>query len=157
MGHTAQRILVSVVASVGLVACAQESSPPGGVASANCTPNACTIVVKVTGNCSAASDITLDPDTMPVPKENHQVKMHWDLQTSNFKIAQEPDGITFTTPPLPPPGEFHSPNLAANGTKYNLTNANSATVPTQYKYNIQLLRADGTKCARKDPFIRNGA
>jgi len=149
----------SLIAMAGLLlgGCTQSASPPGGAASANCNPNQCQLKVKVANNCASASDITVEPDTMPVPRQNHQVKMHWDIETAGFKFVQEPDGITFSTAPLPPANEFHDANATANNTKYNLTNANTATTPTDYKYNVKLTRSDGTACAVKDPFIRNGA
>jgi len=145
------------IASLVLAGCNQSAAPPGGVAGANCNPNQCQLKVKVANNCASPSDVTIEPDTMPVSRQFHQVKMHWDIETTGFKFAQEPDGITFTTAPLPPANEFHDANATASNTKYNLTNANTATTQTDYKYNVKLLRADGTACAVKDPFIRNGA
>ncbi len=60
---------------------------------------------------------------------------------------RSPTASRFTTPPLPPANEFHSANATAGGRKYNLTDANTASTPTDFKYNIQLLRADGSACA----------
>jgi hypothetical protein len=129
----------------------------GAVTAQQCNPNSCQVRITVTGNCSNAGDITVAPDTLPVPRQFHQLKIHWEVQTEGFKFASAPNGVTFTTPPLPPANEFHSANATAGGRKYNLTDANTAGTPTDFKYNIQLLRADGSACAPKDPFIRNGA
>lgn len=154
------------IRACGLLACAVPAllacgpgAPPGSgsAAAAQCNPNSCQVKVTVAGSCSNAADISVQPDTLPVPREFHQLKIHWEVQTQGFKFAPEPNGITFTTEPLPPANEFHSPNATADGRKYSLTDANTAAAPTNYKYNIQLLRADGSACARKDPFIRNGA
>lgn len=153
----ALKLMVAVIVTgFSILGCAQ-NAPPGGSALASCNENQCKITVTVTGNCSAATDIKVDPDTMPVSKEFHQVKMHWDIETPGFKFAPEPNAITFTAPPIPPAGEFHDGNVTANGTKYNITNANTASSPINYKYNVRLLRADGSACTPKDPLIRNGA
>jgi len=152
---TLRSLISIVVASYALLACGQSTTGGGGVAAAECKPNSCQIKVTVANNCNTADDITVDPPTMPVPRENHQLKMHWEIVTSGFTFVTEPDGITFTTPPLPPAEEFHDPNATAGGTKYNLTNANNTT--ETYKYNIRLLRSNGQPCPVKDPFIKNGA
>jgi len=144
-----------VCASCALLACG--TGTPSGASAQQCNPNSCQVKVTVAGNCSSAGDITVVPDTLPVSREFHQIKIHWEIQTDGFKFAPEPNGITFTTPPLPPADEFHSANATAGGRKYNLTDANTASTPTDFKYNIQLLRNDGSACARKDPFIRNAA
>ena len=153
-----RKVSISVaVATIFLLSCGKDGAPGGGAAAQQCNPNTCQVKVTVAGNCSNASDITVVPDTLPVPKAFHQLKIHWEIQNDGFTFANEPNGITFTTPPLPPSNEFHSPNATAGGRKYNLTDANTATVPTPFKYNIQLKRADGSACALKDPVIRNGS
>jgi hypothetical protein len=154
------KALVSVgIASFLLLACTNDSPSGGGTVATECNPNQCKITVKVANNCNSANDITVDVPTMSVPKRHKQIKMHWefDAQSSGFKFAREPNGITFTTAPQPPPDEFHDPDATAGDTKYSLTNANTPETPTEYKYNIQVLRADGSSCPRKDPVIRNGA
>jgi hypothetical protein len=154
---TAKALVLAAVASLVQLGCGQGPAPGGGTAAAGCNPNQCKITVTVVNNCNSAGDITVDVPTMSVPKQHKQIKMHWELATAGFKFAREPDGITFTTAPLPSADEFHHPNATAGDTKYSLTNANSQETPTEFKYNIQVLRADGSSCPRKDPIIRNGA
>ena len=129
----------------------------GGAAADECRPNQCTVVVTVANNCSTAANITVNIPTMKVPRVHKQIQMDWELATGGFRFAREPNGITFTTAPLPPANEFHHPNAHTNDTKYKLTNANSPDTPTEFKYNIRLLRADGSMCPLKDPVIRNGS
>ena len=53
-----------------------------------------------------------------------------------LQVCAGADRITFTTPPLPPPNEFNSPNATAGGKKYNLTDENTPgpATGTDYKY-----------------------
>jgi hypothetical protein len=150
---TATRTLMLVATTSLLFACG--AMLDGGASGQPCTPVNCKIEVKVAGQCSSPADITVDRDVLPVPRGNHQQKIEWRIGTPGFTFAAAGAGITFTTPPLPPSGEFSNPH--SNGQKYDITDENSATTPTDYKYNIQLLRADGSPCARKDPVIKNGA
>jgi hypothetical protein len=142
---------VVVIIVVAMSGCGKEqpvSSSPGLL---NCTPNNCKVAVTV-GDCTNAATITVTPDQLPVPKGNHHIKIDWEVQ-SGYKWVPAPNGITFPTPP--PPNEFTNPH--DNGSKYDLTDENSATVPTPYKYNIHLQKDDGTLCAVKDPSIVNGS
>lgn len=147
-----------VIVGFVLLSCGKDGVPGGGDASAQqCNPNSCQVKVTVAGTCSNPGDITVEPDLLPVPKEHHHLKIHWEIVTAGFKFVPEPGAITFTTPPLPPPNEFHSANTTANGRRYNLTDENTATVPTSHKYEVHLKRDNGTLCAVKDPVIRNGS
>ena len=144
-------VLVATLMACGQPQSQQTSSAP---ASLNCTPNNCKVAVIVSGDCSNAANITLNPDQLPVPKIHHHIKIDWEIQTAGFKWVPAPGGITFTTPPLPPSGEFTNPH--DNGAKYDLTDENTATSSTPYKYGVHLQRSNGTLCAVKDPFIVNG-
>ncbi len=146
------RTLLLVAMTSLLLAC---GAMLDGGASDPCTPVNCKIEVTVAGQCNSPADITVDHDELPVKRGNHQQKIEWRLVTPGFSFAAAGTGITFTKPPLPPAGEFGNPH--SNGQKYDLTDENSATTPTKFKYNIQLLRADGSLCARLDPVIKNGA
>jgi hypothetical protein len=148
----------AVLATFALVGCGQQQSPTGSGSPGplNCTTSNCKVAVTVTGDCANAANIKVTPDTLPVPKNNHDLKIDWDIQTAGFKWVPAPKiGITFTTPPIPPDGEFKNPH--DNGNKYDLTDTNSQTVPTPYKYDIHLQKDDGTLCAVKDPTIVNGS
>jgi hypothetical protein len=146
----------AVVTMLALIGCWQPQSQPssGSPGALNCTPNNCKVAVVITGDCTNAANITLNPDQLPVPKANHHIKIDWDIQTAGFKWVAAPGGITFTTPPLPPAGEFTNPH--DNGSKYDLTDENTATTRTPYKYGVHLRQDNGTLCAVKDPFIING-
>ncbi len=121
-------------------------------AAVGCTPSTsnCRIAVTVTGNCSDPAQITVLPERLPVPRGNHNMKIAWDIQNSGFKWVAAPNGITSL-----PPGEFSNPH--DNTDKYDITDLNSATAPTPFKYEIHLQRSDGSLCAVKDPFIVNGS
>jgi len=148
--------IFAVVVTLALPGCGQkESATPGSTAAAGCTPSNCKVAVTVTGNCSSANDISVSIDPLPVPREHHNLKIAWDIQTPGFKWVAAPNGITFTTPPIPPAGEFT--NAHDNGDKYDIKDANTQTVPTPFKYDIHLMRNDGSLCAVKDPSIRNGS
>jgi len=149
-------IVFAVVVALALLGCAQMgSAQPSSASAAGCTPSNCRVIVTVTGDCSNANQISVNIDPLPVPRQHHNLKIAWDIQTPGFKWAPAPNGITFTTPPIPPAGEFT--NHHDNGDKYDVTDANNQTVPTLFKYDIHLMRSNGSPCAVKDPSIRNGS
>jgi len=147
----------AVVVTLALVGCQKQesSSGTGTVQAFSCTPSNCKVEVTVTGDCSNPANINVSIDPLPVPRQNHNLKIDFDIQTSGFKWVSAPNGIAFTTAPLPPPDEFTNPH--DNGNKYDITDANTQTTPTSFKYDIHLQRSDGTLCAVKDPSIRNGS
>lgn len=148
--------IFAVILALGLLGCGQkESATPGSTGAFSCTPSNCRVAVTVTGDCSNASNISVNIDPLPVPREHHNLKIAWDIQTTGFKWVAAPNGITFTTAPIPPAGEFT--NAHDNGDKYDITDANTQTTPTLFKYDIHLMRNDGSLCAVKDPSIRNGS
>jgi hypothetical protein len=156
----APRVLASAaVVAFALTAWGQQQPPSssGSPGLLNCTPNNCKVAVTVTGDCANPANINVNPDTLSVPKANHNQKIEWNIQTDHFNFVPAPNGIRFTTRPIPPATEFTNPH--GNGKKYDLTDTNSPTPngrPIDYKYDIHLQRDNGTPCAVKDPTIRNG-
>jgi hypothetical protein len=148
----------AVVLVFALIGCdkKQESAAGSGSPQAfSCTPSNCKVAVTVTGDCSNASQISVSIDPLPVPRQFHGLKIDFDIQTNGFAWVDQPNGITFTAPPIPPAGEFTNPHN--NARHYDITDANTQTVPTPFKYDIHLKRDNGTLCAVKDPSIANGS
>jgi len=124
------------------------------------------MAVKITGDCSDPDHIVVDKAEHWIKKNNHDVRLVWEIKTAGYEwVPAVPDsitsgGITFTAPPPPPPAppaasEFTKPS--STHTTYELKDANSAQVPTPYKYDVHIQTKEGKLCAVKDPVIKNGA
>ena len=147
MNTKALLIAVGIAVVIGIGFLVFTNLGPGN----SCTSNQCKAKVTVSGDCTNPNNIAVIPDPIPVGSGNHDPEIHWDIQTSGYTFAPVPNGIVIQMPP-PPPGEFHDPTLASNGTKFILKDKNS--VPQTYKYAINLLH-NGAACASKDPSIMN--
>ena len=75
----------------------------------------------------------------------------WKTVQEGFTWVAPPGGITSL-----PSGVFTNPQLTGNERKYSLHDANPEPMPTNHKYDVHLQR-NGTRCAVKDPTIRNGS
>ena len=147
-------IAIAIVLVWSLIGCRTEES--GKTVAPDCTSNACMIKVSVTGDCRNPANISVQPDTIGIAKNNHGPEIHWDIQTSGYTFPSLQTAVVFNTAPLPPAGEFTPVNLASNNTKLIMKDRNSATsTPQRYKYTLNLV-SNGVACAPKDPFIVNG-
>jgi hypothetical protein len=116
-----------------------------------CNNGVCKLDVTVTGgSCASPANITVAPDPLPVPKGSPN-KIEWTIQTNGYTWAPAPNGITSLPSPM-----FTNPHNTGNGKKYDIQDANTNPTPTDYKYDIRLMGPDGTRCAVKDPTIKNG-
>ena len=151
-------LLSAIVVGIALAGCGKPVTPPPS-ATPKCTANACFIAVTVNGDCSKEDNISVEPNRIPIDKDNHGndgqgPEIHWDISTQGYTFSSVQTGIVFGTNPAPPAGEFHHPNLTNQNRKYKLKDKNSST--QTYKYTVNLLDKDNKACAPKDPFIANG-
>jgi hypothetical protein len=112
-----------------------------------CNAGVCKVDVTVAAaGCADPTNITVSVDPLPVHGPNN---IEWTIKTPNYTWVPEPNGITSL-----PSSQFTNPHVTGNGLKYDLHDANTGPVPTDYKYDIHL-QSNGTLCAVKDPIIRN--
>lgn len=150
----APKLIASAVAALALVACNQPTGVSGGPG-LPCNSGVCKADVTVSaGGCGTASNITVNPDPLPIPK-NTPHKIEWTIKTDGYTWVPAPGGITG----LPPgaPGMFTNPHDTGNGKKYTIDDGNTDTAPTSYKYGVNLMDPSGKLCAVLDPSIRNGS
>jgi hypothetical protein len=98
------------------------------------------------------SGIVADPD--PVKVAPGEKTMLWVINTQGFKFPKR-DAITFK-PETKAASDKHIGPCKARGTDdtmFECKNKNNA--PATIKYNITVLKKDGSACATKDPIIIN--
>lgn len=117
--------------------------PP--VASQLCDKPKCEIAITVYGDCSNANLIAAYPDPLPVKRGNGNPNIEWTIG-AGYKFAA--NGIDFHGDPEFTNGQQQGP------TKFRWMDKNSDG--NYHKYAINLLRADGSACAPKDPGVING-
>lgn len=138
----------AIVATLALIACTtgiDGSSLP-------CNSGVCKLEVSVAAaGCANPANITVTPDPLPVPKGSPN-KIEWTIKTDGYTWVAEPGGVTGL-----PAGMFKNPHATGSGKKYDIHDDNTDSSPTDYKYAIHLTAPNGSLCAVKDPFIRNGS
>lgn len=141
-------LALAIVATLALSACGT-----AGVdgSSLPCNSGVCKLEVTVAAaGCADATNITVKPDPLPVPKGGSN-KIEWTIATNGYTWVAAPGGVTGL-----PPGMFNNAHDTGSGKKYDIHDANTDAAPTDYKYAIHLKGPSGL-CAVKDPFIRNGS
>jgi hypothetical protein len=106
----------------------------------------CVVTVSVTA--CADKGVTVDRDELVVKREKN-AQIEWKMATTGYDFAGKGKGIVFKSPDSGKELEDEQPGKKS----YKWKTRNNA--PGKFKYDVEVLKEDGTSCARLDPYVVN--